>query len=119
VGGVGGDFGGEGLGFAIPAEEDDAAAEAREERAVGDDGVDEGSPGPDEGDDAEEGDDDEEAGDGRIEFEDEGNAEVGDEPEGGAFEDGVERLVAAQEEAGVVEAELGEGTDEEGDADEE
>ena len=119
VGGVALEFGDEGGGVVVGAENNGAAADVAEERGVRDDGVGEGAPQEEEGDDADEGDDDEEARDRRVEFEDEGNAEVGDEPEGGALEDGVERLIAAQKEAGVVEAELGEGGEEERDADQE
>src|SRR5690606_6056174 len=43
-------------------------------------------------------------------------AEVGDEPEGGAFDDEVERLKFSQEEAFFVEVELGVGRDEKGGA---
>ncbi len=119
MGGVGVEFGGEEPGLFVPAEDDGAAAEAGEEGRAGEDGVGEGAPEVEEDDDAGEGEESEEAGDGWVEFENQRDAEVGGEPEGGAFEDGVEALVAAKEQAGVVEAELGKGGDEEGDADEE
>ncbi len=113
-----GEFGGEGAGVVVAAEEDGAAAEVGEERSAGEGGVGEGAPEVEEGDDAGEGEEGEKAGDGRVEFENERDAEVGGEPEGGAFENGVETLITAEEEAGIVEAELREGGDEEGDADE-
>ena len=118
VGGVALEFGDEGGGVVVGTENEGAAADVAEERGVGDDGGGERAPEEKEGDDADERDDDEEARDRRVEFEDEGKAEVGEEPEGGALEDGVERLVAAQEEAGVVEAELREGADQQADAQE-
>ena len=116
--GVAPDFGGEGRGIGIPAKQEGSPAKSDEEVAAGDDGVDDGAPNVKEADDTAEGDDDEQAGDRWIEFEDERNAEVGEEPESGSLKDGVERLIAAQKEAGIVEAELGEGADQESDADE-
>lgn len=113
-----GEFGGECAGIVVATEEDGAAAEVGEERSAGEDRVGEGAPEVQEDDDAGEGEQGEEAGDGRVEFEDERDAEIGGEPEGGAFEDGVEALITTEKESGVVETELREGGDEQRDADE-
>ena len=117
--GLGGEVGDEGAGFVVPAEDGDALAETLDETRAGEDAVGGAAPGEHEREDEQVGEDYEPAGDGRIEFEDEGEAEVGDEPERGALDDEVEGLEFPEEEAFLVEVELGVGGDEEGGADEE
>ena len=109
--GQGGDLPRQSLGLGGPAEQgrpllDEAAPPRR-----GDNGVKHTAPQVEEQQRGNAGKHDEKARDRGIELQYEGNAQVGEKPEGGALEDDVERLVAAQEQAFVVEVEVRKGPD--------
>ncbi len=113
VGGVAREVGGEVGGLVVPAQDGDALAEAGDAGGAGEKGVGGAAPGKHEREHEHISQHDEPARDGRIEAEDEGETEVGGEPETGALDDEIEGLEFSQEEAFLVEAELGEGGDEE------
>ncbi len=110
MGGIAGDFAGERAGLVVPTEQDRAAAQAREQGSARDQRIRQRAPrveqrtttqtkAADEG---------EQARDRRIEFQHKRHAEISGQPESRALEDRVEALVAAQQQARVVESELGE-----------
>ena len=109
----------EGAGILVPTEQDGPPAQPPQQRAAGDQHIGEGAPRIEQRDDAHEGHDDEQPRDGWIEFQHQRDAEVGDEPEDGAFKNGAQALIAAEQQARIVEPELRERTDEQGHADQE
>ena len=117
--GIAHELGGELAGAFVPAEQRGPALQADAERGTRQTNIRQCAPKGEQGDDAETRDDREESRDGRIEFHHKRYAEVGGEPERRALENRAEVLVAAQEQAAVVEAELRKCADEQGDAEQE
>ncbi len=117
MGWVAGDLVGECTRFVVPAEDDGAPPQARQDGCAREQDVDQRPPRVEQHHHCRKGEEHEQARDGRIELQHERQAEIGHQPDRGALQDRIEILVTTQEQARVVQSELHKRRHEQRDAD--